>query len=501
MEVPHKFSFLFRGLDRAYVRVPIKQTTVTEGKKVEARAFTVHEKPTEEVWEQHIKGKDNLAIIPITDSGQIYFGAIDIDDYQINFEELEKKVRELKLPLVICRSKSGGAHLYLFLKYAIDAEFIVGKLRMFAAALGYTHEIFPKQTKLANQRDTGNGISMPYYGGDATNRYAYYRGKRLDMAGFISLASRSRVSKEHLANFEIEADGEFIDAPPCLQILSHGGIPSGYRNDGMFSFGVLCRKKFGDGWRDKLEEINQKVCSPPLQASEILGIQKSLSKDNKDYFFRCNVSPLVGHCNKAECRKRDYGIGNHDEIPVGINALIKIATEPPVYIVQVEDRRVELSSGQLLSFRDFRKRVFECLDILLPQIKAKQWDVEVGKLLEKIEVRLAPKNSTPSGKLLEHLEAYCTGNSKDTNREILVRGGVWVDGETTYVHGPSFEAYLQRMKFTELAANKITTVFKTQLEATHHQFNILNKCVSCWGIKSYEGQTDDFEVPKVDEEM
>ena len=491
----------FKGLDRAYVRVPIKSVEVKEGQKVEANAFTVREEVTKEIWELHLKGEENLAIIPITDSAKVHFGAIDIDDYKINFQTLENKVSRLKLPLIVCRSKSGGAHLYLFLEHAMSAKFVVSKLRMFAMVLGYSYEIFPKQIRLASERDTGNGISMPYYAGDETNRYAFHDNKRLTVNEFLKLAHVRRISKEDLINCEIEIEGEFKDAPPCLQVLSQSGIPSGYRNDGLFSFGVFCRRKFGDDWKSKLEEFNQKVCSPPLQSTELLGILKSLSKQNIGYFYRCTISPLVGCCNKEECRKLEYGIGTHDEIPITIATLVKVATEPPIYIVQLDDQRIELSSSQLLNFGDFRKKVFENLNILLPRITNKQWDIEVAKLLETIEIRLAPENMTPAGKMLEHLEAYCTGKERSDNQEVLVRGGVWVDGDFTYVRGPKFEEYLQRMKFTEMPSNKITTFFKTKLNAEHCQDTILGKCVSYWRIKSFAVQNEAFEIPKAKEKM
>ena len=492
---------LFKGLDRAYVRVPLKHTEVKEGEKVEVNAFTVHEEVTAEVWERHLKGEDNLAIIPITDTAKVNFGAIDIDNYTIDIRILEEKVTQLGLPLIVCRSKSGGAHLYLFLEHAISAKFVVAKLRMFAMVLGYSYEIFPKQIRLASKKDTGNGLSMPYYGGDETNRYAFHSNKRLTIDQFLRLAHKRRISKEDLADFEIQIEGEFRDAPPCLQVLSQSNIPSGYRNDGLFSFGVFCRRKYGDNWKDKLEEFNQKVCDPPLQASEILGIQKSLAKENKDYFYRCTVSPLVGHCNKDECRKLEYGIGTHDEIPVSITALVKIATDPPIYIIQLDDQRIELTSDQLLNFGFFRKKIFENLNLLLPRIKSKQWDVEVSKLLETLEIRLAPEESTPTGKMMEHLEAYCTGNQRDNNREVLVRGGVWVDGDYTYIRGNKFQEYLQKMKFTELPSNRITAVFKEKLQAEHQQFTILGKCISCWRIKSFAMQNEEFETPRVKEDM
>ena len=42
------------------------------------------------------------------------FNQVDADE--MDYEELLKKIRELKLPLIMFRSKSGRAHVYLFMK-------------------------------------------------------------------------------------------------------------------------------------------------------------------------------------------------------------------------------------------------------------------------------------------------------------------------------------------------------------------------------------------------
>jgi hypothetical protein len=50
------------------------------------------------------------------------WGAIDIDQYPLDHSEVLKRLSRLELPLVVCRSKSGGAHLYLFFKEFVEAE-------------------------------------------------------------------------------------------------------------------------------------------------------------------------------------------------------------------------------------------------------------------------------------------------------------------------------------------------------------------------------------------
>ena len=75
------------------------------------------------------------------------------------------KVWNLKLPLIVCRSKSGGAHVFLFTKENIPASLMQSKLKQMSIILGYEgSEIFPKQTEiLVDRGDTGNFLNLPYY--------------------------------------------------------------------------------------------------------------------------------------------------------------------------------------------------------------------------------------------------------------------------------------------------------------------------------------------------
>ena len=102
------------------------------------------------------------------------WGAIDVDLYQHDYEPILKQIHKLKLPLIMFRSKSGGAHLYIFLSEPISATEIRDRLAEFASALGYGNcEIFPKQEEVIVQRgDVGNFINLPYFNYKYTMRYA-----------------------------------------------------------------------------------------------------------------------------------------------------------------------------------------------------------------------------------------------------------------------------------------------------------------------------------------
>jgi hypothetical protein len=107
-----KFSSIFDGLQEAYGYFRITDKKVN-GKNT-GKAGIVREPRTAELWENHLKGQgDSLGIIPINAQNMCKWGCIDIDQYPLDHANLVKKIRNLKLPLVVCRSKSGGAHCFL----------------------------------------------------------------------------------------------------------------------------------------------------------------------------------------------------------------------------------------------------------------------------------------------------------------------------------------------------------------------------------------------------
>ena len=72
---------------------------------------TVHS-PTTEKFERHLKGEyPAMGIVPINDDDECIFGAIDIDVYPLD-HKITKNIQKKKFPLIMCLSKSGGAHLY-----------------------------------------------------------------------------------------------------------------------------------------------------------------------------------------------------------------------------------------------------------------------------------------------------------------------------------------------------------------------------------------------------
>ena len=130
-----KFATIFEGLKSAYGFFKIEKEKAN-GKKA-GKAGVIREEPTLKLFEDHIEGKDGLGIIPINEQDSCKWGCIDIDQYPLDHAALVKKIRDLKIPLVICRSKSGGAHCFLFSNEWVSAQDMQKALKNISAALGY----------------------------------------------------------------------------------------------------------------------------------------------------------------------------------------------------------------------------------------------------------------------------------------------------------------------------------------------------------------------------
>ena len=141
-----QFGAVFEGSSTAHGQT--KLGSQRRDGKTDAKSFIVKEPLSDLLIKDHFNGKTGVGAIPINNENMCKFGAIDIDDYPVNHKEIIDKCKKFKIPLVACRSKSGGAHLFLFMKDWVKAVDLREYLTEFAAALGHSgSEIFQNRIK------------------------------------------------------------------------------------------------------------------------------------------------------------------------------------------------------------------------------------------------------------------------------------------------------------------------------------------------------------------
>ena len=503
-ELAERFFARFTGLSKAHGRARIG-TTVSEKGKLEARGETVFTPTTVELWEQHLAGTYSLGGIPIKEDNTCTWGAVDIDNYTIDLNKVAEDVAEAGLPVIVARTKSGGGHLYAFTTEPVPAGVMRGKLMEWAILLGHSGvEVFPKQTKLAGTNDYGNWINLPYFEAAKTLRYAVVNGKHLSAEQFLDLADMIAMTPEVLTNFKHDAVTEFQEwlehGPPCLQSLAKAGFGEGSRNNGLFNIGVYLRKRYGDdNWEEKVDQYNQKFFHPPLGHKEVAHIVKSLSR--KAYEYKCHDQPIVSVCNRQICFTRQFGVGQGEGDPgVVFGPLVKIKTEPPIWIWDVDGARVELTTQELKDQGRFHSRVIEATNKWPLPVKPKQWADLVRKALDKVEQQDVPPDATQEGQMWAHLDAYCTGRSMSKRKEDLLVAKTWTDPESqrTYFSATNFKKYLEQQHLR--VDEKTLWKWLRARGATHHFLNIKGKGLNTWSVPAFTLQSEDFD-PVTPEEM
>jgi len=253
---------------------------------------TVKGKPTTELFQQHLEGKISLGTVPITDKGNCKVGALDFDDhhnkpegYKFDYKTLLEKIKFLKLPLTVCKSKSGGAHCYLFLDTYYKAGDIRHILKKISYALGYERdsvEIFPKQETLLNEDGTlgdGNFINLPYKGGN-TRVMLNSEGKSLKLEDALEYAPLRVTNGDNLSKFKL---------------LDHN--KSTGRNDRTFAATTFIKKHSEFDWKEQTLEYNSIFNNPPLEEKELFSTVIK-SNEKKDYNQSIEEEPpteLVGY--------------------------------------------------------------------------------------------------------------------------------------------------------------------------------------------------------------
>lgn len=498
-----RFRALFTGMEKAYGCYDSIGKTVRDDGKLEGDAVTVRKPVTDELYQQHIEGKRSLGIIPIRDSDNCAcFGAIDVDTYDgLNHADVAQQIAKQGLPLVPCRSKSGGIHVYLFAASPVPAAKMQSKLRDISARLGFGgSECFPKQTKTDEKR-LGSWINLPYYGGDETMRYAISQphGDAMSLAQFLDTAERLKQAPEWFDKPLATGPGTLPDGPPCLQHLTALGFPQGSRDRGLFNVAVYCRKTGADNWKDMVVELNQKHFVPPLSHDEVSKTIRSV--ESKDYGYQCSESLLAPHCDQPLCRKRKYGIrGGASALPA-LGSLVKLTTTPPTWYLEVEGQTLELTTTELLSPLDFQKRCAEQLDgVEVPHCSRARWVAHVNPAIKTATKVPAPEDASPSFIFREYLEQFCTGRTQAQCEEEIVLGKPWTDGGKTRFRLMDFLRYLENKRVKDFNVKSAVNILRS-MNAGHEGRHIAGKFVNLWWVPEFARRQDPVPVTRgIDDE-
>lgn len=477
------------------------------------RAETYHEEPLPEHYKEHLEGGLGLGIVPINDEHECWFGAIDLDQHEpgqeIDLVELEAKVRELDLPLTVCRSKSGGAHLYVFMSSPAPAKLMRRALASWSEQLGRAGcEIFPKQQSLDvdtdGERQRGNWINLPWYYYTDSERHTVEGGKRIRFEYFLELAESRCISPAELHERGSDAHAE---APPCLQKIMKDGAPHGQRNNALYNMVVYLKQAFPDNYRDMAHDMNIRVFDEPLAYSEAKKTIQSASR--RDYRYKCKEEPIRSLCRCDTCVKRQFGITAEEKSQLQLGGdpafqrIVMVRSDPVRFELYIDNHRLVMGEGEILDFRKVRERAM-AIPMVLPQMKNDKWNAMLHALLEERDEIEAPEEASAKGIIRSHLESFiekadlADPGTENDRRDDLLHGMPVVQyhepSETRYVYfrGGDFVEYLRKQRAEEQKhANLWMTLREIGVVYTRIRVPSKKGPIQVWAI-----EVDQFDQPQ-----
>lgn len=498
-----RFAQLFSGRTDCFGRYILPPGSVRQDGKKKGRGSTVREELLPSHYEQHLDGKIRLGLVPIRLDGKVSWFAGDIDDYSLNLQELGEKVQKLELPLVLCKSKSGGAHLHCFVDGLVPAAEAIKLMRSWVTALGFPKaEVFPKQEKV-DEDSVGNWINLPYHNHLDADAYALgLSGERLTLEEFEQLANAYLAKPGDLRPVEQkqqskrQAKGDLDGAPPCIERIFDEGLSEGGRNNALTHIGIFYLKSDQDNWRDRLTAANYNVFEDPLPIDEVQQIARNVAKSKYEYL--CKIEPMCSLCDKDVCLTRKWGVGPQQGIDFAdceIDRIVKINSDPPIYYVIMNGISIKMSTDQLLSPGKFRRRVYEVTGDLIAPKKERAHEKMIQSV--RIDVEAAPEEVNQDGQILEAFKEWCEVHIPHAKElaEVLRGNPYFEEAESRIVfRATDVIASFKRQKKFNIADRDVWAALR-ESGCTRDNMRINNKQTKVW---LYPVESVWFDIPGKD---
>ena len=444
-----KFRNIFTGLEERFGYHIVEHQNSSATKK-SGVSWTSDYNHDDSMWQAHLEGKkfnvktkngsieaDSLGICPINKESKCKWGAIDLDNYKPNLEELFKKLKSINVPVIPIRSKSGGVHVYIFSKEYVPALLMREKLHSIKHIFGVEKpdRIFPVQKYLdLDKGSAGSWINLPYYNYQNTERYMIKEdGSKASIEEFFEAQEKSLITIDQLKKLECTLNGDdFKDGPPCLQTLASFGIERGARDEVLLDMTRYLKMRFPENWQNKTGEYSTKFFKPELTYKEV---QKVVgSREKKDYAYRCNQDHLSKFCNKNECILRKFGVKSIKGLRnTALGPLSYIRSTPRQWFLGFDGDEVKLNSKELINQQLAREAATEQTGKSPPRMKQVDWDTAVIELQERATGEDAPEESMPMFKLKEIMKDFCFKSRRSEDRTHIDRKP-FVDTKKKMVH-------------------------------------------------------------------
>lgn len=368
--------------------------------------------PSEDLWRLHLSGEVPLGISPLREDGMCRWGVVDVDDYNLSHSDLVAAIEREKFPLIACRSKSGGLHLYLFLTdWAPQAE-VQAALRAAAGRLMLPSvvEVYPPAI------GKGNWINMPYVGGGDTDRYAVKKGGlSMTIGEFLAAADRSKVLADSLlalGRAKLKAVDRKTAGPERavrdLERLTREIAACRGRGVLLNKHAFLMGRMVGAGWIGEDE-----VFSRLLKAA------------TADSVAPMNWDEATGHIKSGIDAGRKEPLpeeADADRYPRIESIVVWCGGEDVLWEVALAGRgTIKLPVKEVMHFWTFNMRCAEKLRTSFRQMKNDAWSDHINAALAEAEERRIPVDETVEWIFREALREFCMNRHRgDTMGDVIL---------------------------------------------------------------------------------
>ena len=193
---------------------------------------------------------------------------------------------------------------------------------------------------------------------------------------------------------------------------------------------------------------------------------------------------------------RKYGVGSAG-ISNDLSSLTKIDGDPPIWILNVDELRVELSTQGLISQQQFQKDCVSQINKFPVTVSQRAWQTRIQTLLDNLTIVEVPPDATLSGEFEYLLNSFCTERAKGVEKEDVLQGiSVWYQ-DRVYFQVKDLRKHLSANDFTHYTSNKITLRLQdTKAEKTY--WRVKGKGVHVWSLPTNffnDEETKDEDIP------
>ena len=496
-----KFINIFEGLSSAYGQ--FRKDNNRLAVKVEGKSFIEKKPVTKELWQNHLNGTGpNLGVFPLTREGTCKWGAIDIDVNNFDYEDLLNRIRKQKLPLIMFRSKSGRAHVYIFMKDFTPAQEVQTVMKKFAGKLGLADKldrVYPMQTSLS-KNDFGSWLNMPYYNQEETSTCAYkdnFDGATIEeffemYDKYVQTDLSQHLVEEVKQNIKKPKEKTLEDfllpcTKNCLK-LNNNKIPDENRNDYLLHMYTWSMRAVEKGVKKipeyskmdaetLLKYFNQEYMARPVEEKEI---QNTIFKSkDKEYKYLCKKPTITKYCDSSACTRHLCGITPLDaeKLVKATQALGKITrylSEPPIFFESVDVKnengsgykriRIEMQGEDIINKQKWLNKLANqgyFPHISLHEQKSSDFLVMQYERLENCLNEAADEEASEDFEFKSIIYSFVNKMTVSYNKEDLLKNACYVNKDTHELDFklPSLMEYL-KSNHIKIPANQLTLKLK-----------------------------------------